>query len=525
MYTVYKQCLTASWLRLATEMLIYAEALSHVRWLLSWRALFRMAVTGSPTVLHLLVVGFHHSKGSVIEYAYPEFRSGESGNPIEVPKEWNDLVHLCIPDGAHNSDQDTVYFTIPNREHGDTSRKILYGVACYRQAATDSLNYTPDEVTRSTMLKSVCVICTLPLFGTIEARLNAATHAYFSEGDFRKVTILEELYSNLCTTIMPAPVTDLAQFGVSPRLIVEKFGRATLQLFKALLLHARVLLVGSCARVTCGQVLSLFSLLPNSLETLMNPQQASNSNEVHFSCFSNPQYLKPFVCLSQSKALRSKDSKWLIAGAINPLFGLQQKSYCEVFGGSSNGVVEVNTEELGLALQLSAADLRFTDKINKAIHEGIDDTLLNQPSPVHWYGSDDWIRVQFKEYVNSLVVTSIRGDPAAQEDFNPHFIKLWLKSECFMDCANKHIPGGHGALLEEMPPRHICAGKYTWSDVRTKVMLNTSEFRMVASGLAGRVRSSNVGAAMGKMLNNATTSVWSWWNQNPEEQSSTDSSV
>ena len=493
-----------------------------------------MAVVGSPTVLHLFGVGFHHSKGSIIEYAYPEFCSDskkESENPIEIPKEWTDLVHLCIPDGAHNSDQDTVYFTLPNREHDDTSREVIYGVACYRQAATDSLNYTPDEATRPTMLKSVCVICTLPLFGIIEARLNAATHAYFSEGDFRKVAILEELYSSLCTTIMPGPLTDLAQFGVSPRLIVQKFGHASLQLFKALLLHARVLFVGNCARVTCGQVLSLFSLLPNSLETLINPQRTLNNNEVHFNCFSNPQCLKPFVCLSQSKALKTKDSKWLIAGAINPLFGIQQKSYCEVFAGSSNGVVEINTEELDLALQLSAADLRFTDKINKAIYEGIDDTLVNQPSPVHWYGSDDWIRVQFKEYINSLVVTSIRGDPAAQNDFNPYFIKLWLKSECFMDCANKHIPGGlsHGALLEAIPPRHICAGKYTWNDVRTKVMLNTSEFRMVASGLADRVKSSNVGTAMGRMLNNATTSMWSWWNQNnPEEQprnNSTDTSV
>lgn len=482
-----------------------------------------MAVPESPTVLHLLVVGFHHIKGSVIEYAYPELRSGnkkESGNPVEVPKEWTDLVHLCIPDGAHNSDQDTVYFTLPGREHDSTSRNILYGVACYRQTATDNLNYAPDEATRSTMLKSVCVICTLPLFGIIEARLNAATHAYFSEGDFRKVAILEELYSNLSTAIIPGPVTDLAQFGVSPRLIVKTFGHGTLKLFKALLLYARVLFVGSCARVTCGQVLSLFSLLPNALETRINPQQVFNNNEIHFNCFSNPQCLQPFVCLSQSKALRCEDNKWLIAGAINPLFGIQQKSYCQVFASSSGGVIEVNTKDLDLALQLSAADLRFTEKLNKAIAEGVDDTLINQPAPVHWYGSDDWIRIQFKEYINSLIVTSIRGDPAAQEDFNPHFIKLWLKSECFLDCANKHIPGSlsHGTLLEAIPPRHICAGNYTWSDVRTKVMLNTSEFRMVASGLADRVRSSNVGTTMGKMFNNATTSVWSWWNQTKQEQ-------
>ena len=485
-----------------------------------------MAQVESSAVLHLLVVGFHHIKGSVIEYAYPELSAGskeESGVPIEVPKEWTDLVHLCIPDGAHNSEQDAVYFTLPNREHDANSTQILYGVACYRQTATDNLNYTPDEAIRPTMLKSVCVICTLPLFGIIEARLNAATHAYFNEGDFRKVSILEELYVNLCSTVALGPVTDLSQFGVSPRLIVKKFGHATLQLFKALLLHARVLLVGSCARVTCGHVLSLFSLLPNALETLVNPQQVLNRDGIYFNCFSNPQCLKPFVCLSQTKALRHGDSKWLLAGAINPLFGIQQKSYCQVFGSSSSGVIEINTNDLQLALQLSAADLRFIERTTKAISEGIDDTVINQATPVHWYGSDDWVRVQFKEYINSLIVTSIRGDSVAQEDFNPHFIKLWLKSECFLDCANKHIPGSlsHGTLLEALPPHHICAGNYTWSDVRAKVMLNTSEFRMVASGLADRVRSSNVGSAVGKMLNSATTSVWSWWNQtNSDEETS-----
>jgi len=485
-----------------------------------------MAVVDSPIVLHILVVGFHHTKGSIIEYAYPGLSTGskeESEKSIEIPKEWTDLVHLCIPDGAHNSEQDAVYFTLPNHAHNSISRKILYGIACYRQTATDNLNYTPDGAIRSTVLKSVCVICTLPLFGIIEARLNAATFAYFNEGDFRKVSILEELYRNLCTTITLGPVTDLSQFGVSPRLIVKKFGHVTLQLFKALLLHARVLLVGSCARVTCGQVLSLFSLLPNALEALISPQQVVNNDAIYFSCFANPECLNPFVSLSQSKALRCEDSRWLIAGAINPLFAIQQKSYCQVFGSSSDGTVEINTKDLQLALQLSAADLRFTERMNKAISDGLDDRLIHQTSSVNWYGSDDWIRVQFKEYINSLIVTSIRGDPAAQEDFNPHFIKLWLKSECFLDCANKHIPGSlsHGTLMETLPPYHICAGNYTWSDVRTKVMLNTSEFRMAASGLADRVKSSNVGTAVGKVLNSATTSVLTWWNQPSYKEKST----
>ena len=152
-----------------------------------------MAAEGkSPIVVHLCVVGFHHSKGSVIEYAYPKF-TDQSGEESDVPTEWTDLVHLCIPDGAHNSDQDTVYFTLPGLKNS-AKNSVYYGVACYRQTATRDLKYTPDEAIRPTMIKSVCVLCTQPLFGTIEARLNVVTHAYFNEGDFRKVSVLEELY-------------------------------------------------------------------------------------------------------------------------------------------------------------------------------------------------------------------------------------------------------------------------------------------------------------------------------------------
>jgi len=474
-----------------------------------------MAVEGkSPIVVHLFVVGFHHSKGSVIEYAYPKFtnQSGEESGVINVPTEWTDLVHLSIPDGAHNSDQDTVYFTLPGFKNSSTTNNVYYGVACYRQTATRDLKYTPDEAIRPTMIKSVCVLCTQPLFGTIEARLNVVTDAYFNEGDFRKVSVLEELYHNLCTTLTAVPTADLSQFGANPGLIVKNYDCAMLQLFKALLLQSKVLLVGSCARVTCCQILSLYSLIPNALESLLNKQLAMNSNNIYFSVFSDPNCLRPFVCLSQTNALRSEHYK--LAGAINPLFGIQQKSYCDVFGSVTDGTVLVNKLELQRALQLTTADLRFCEMLSRGISEGKDDSLIDQTSPTSWYGSDEWIRAQFREYTKSLIVTSIRGDTASQEDFNSHFIRLWLKSECFLDCANKYVPEGSSqvGLLESIPACHMCAGKYTWSDIKRKVMLNTSDMQVVASEFAEQFKSSKIGTAVGKIFNTATTSIWSWWN-------------
>lgn len=47
------------------------------------------------------------------------------------------------------------------------------------------------------MQKSVCVLSALPLYGHIQVKMSLITHAYFDEGDFSKVYLLEETYHHL----------------------------------------------------------------------------------------------------------------------------------------------------------------------------------------------------------------------------------------------------------------------------------------------------------------------------------------
>ena len=42
-----------------------------------------------------------------------------------------------------------------------------------------------------------------PLYGLIEAKLELITHAYFDEGDFRQVSLLQETYKNLNSSLNP----------------------------------------------------------------------------------------------------------------------------------------------------------------------------------------------------------------------------------------------------------------------------------------------------------------------------------
>lgn len=52
-------------------------------------------------------------------------------------------------------------------------------------------------MTRGTIQKSVCVLSKIPLYGQIQVKMALITHAYFDEGDFSKVSILEDTYHHL----------------------------------------------------------------------------------------------------------------------------------------------------------------------------------------------------------------------------------------------------------------------------------------------------------------------------------------
>jgi hypothetical protein len=97
---------------------------------------------------------------------------------------WANLPSLSLPDGAHNVDSDVIFFLLPSLEK---ENHAVYGISCYRQMAANQLKDKDQEVTRSSVQKSVCVISRVPLFGVLRAKLELITQAYFNEKDFSKV--------------------------------------------------------------------------------------------------------------------------------------------------------------------------------------------------------------------------------------------------------------------------------------------------------------------------------------------------
>uniref|UniRef100_A0A8C7SDF0 UDENN domain-containing protein n=1 Tax=Oncorhynchus mykiss TaxID=8022 RepID=A0A8C7SDF0_ONCMY len=140
-------------------------------------------------VLHIVVVGFHHKKGCQVEYSYPPLIPEEGHDSNNLPEEWKYLPFLALPDGAHNYQEDTVFFHLPPLAGADV--KCVYGVSCYRQIEAKSLKVRLADVTRETVQKSVCVLSQLPLYGLLQAKLQLITHAYFEEKDFSQISILK----------------------------------------------------------------------------------------------------------------------------------------------------------------------------------------------------------------------------------------------------------------------------------------------------------------------------------------------
>lgn len=60
---------------------------------------FLLTVTNAMSS-YVLVIGFHHKKGTSVEYVYPELATG-----LDLPPAWTCIPPTALPDGAHNFDR------------------------------------------------------------------------------------------------------------------------------------------------------------------------------------------------------------------------------------------------------------------------------------------------------------------------------------------------------------------------------------------------------------------------------------
>lgn len=213
-------------------------------------------------ILHVMVIGFHHKKGSQVDYCHPPLvvspetkeTSDLSPDEMPLPVTWKSLPTLALPDGAHNFISDTVFFHLPVLNDGSAGatghrdEDQVFCVSCYKQVvASDSLKETDSSFTRSTIMKAVVVISRLPFYGLIAAKTESMTRVYFKQHDFRDKSCLIELHSNLNYVLRKSQrglisPTDASLLSLSPsRYLISLFGHRVIVLLKLLLLEKKVL--------------------------------------------------------------------------------------------------------------------------------------------------------------------------------------------------------------------------------------------------------------------------------------------
>ncbi|KAJ6215709.1 hypothetical protein RDWZM_010209 [Blomia tropicalis] len=199
-----------------------------------------------------------------------EKRNINTNQSFQLPLSWQTLPSLAIPDGAHNYDQDTVLFHLPSLTEPN---QTVYCVACYRQIATKCLKVRTDDMTRSSVQKSVVAILRLPYYGLIEYKLEIVTRAYFGELDFTQTNVLRESYDNInaqmesmLMTVTTAPEVRMVA-GLSIRNLFQKYGSQVIILFKLLLLEKKTIFITSPIRELTLSIMSLCSLMPGLIQT------------------------------------------------------------------------------------------------------------------------------------------------------------------------------------------------------------------------------------------------------------------
>ncbi|KAI4885280.1 hypothetical protein NFI96_013679 [Prochilodus magdalenae] len=199
-----------------------------------------------------------------VEFSYPPLIPAEGHDSNNLPEKWKYLPFLALPDGAHNYQEDTVYFHLPSMNE---EMKCVYGVSCYRQIEAKALKVRQADVTRETVQKSVCVLSRVPLYGLIQAKLQLITHAYFEEKDFSQISILKELYDHMNGSLKGTTLEGSQVYlGLSPRDLILHFKHKVLILFKLILLEKKVLFYVSPVHRLVGTLMTVLSLFPGVIE-------------------------------------------------------------------------------------------------------------------------------------------------------------------------------------------------------------------------------------------------------------------
>lgn len=148
---------------------------------------------------------------------------------------------------------------------------------------------------------------------------------------------------------------------------------------------------------------------------------------------------------------------------------------------------------------MSAADRRWIDFLTQVINETWDESQPERPKTLGFMGSEEFIRLQFEEYLLALLscmkyheelhlfntgetghksraqleAFNIEGDPALE--FNAEFLAQWRTTSNY---ALFQRLTSDALLFSIVEPRHPCAGGLTIDDVQRRIAQQVAELHL-----------------------------------------------
>ncbi|KAI9846462.1 MAG: late secretory pathway protein avl9 [Thelocarpon superellum] len=473
------------------------------------------------------VVGFHHARGPEVEIWF----GAENGHDPAADNEWSLLPFMALSDGAHtqvpptspesthdppHSMEDFSYFTLRQAATGTTAATSLFGISCTRQLNANQLIDRPTDVTRSTVQKAVVVITDGPqTFGQVREKLSMVTKAWFAQKDFTDMEILKKFQESLTYNLSDNEEDKDQYLGLSLRELIHDFKHQTLVLLKCCLLQPKMLFFGSRCERLCMMQFSLISLIPGLIrnlqdcadpemdtyrENLVRPTSLKTSERnsllsymgLPLQIFGKGSLFGPYTPLQQLDLLADFGTKSYIVGSTNSLLLQQKDRYSDILINLDEESIHITSTALRTALALSVADRRWIDFLTQSVQDTWDDANPSRPKMMGYVGSEEFIRLQFEEYLLSLI-SSVKYHIFLQDKHSD--------PRALLSDVDSH-------LFDIVEPRHPCAGGLTIEDVQRRLAQQVSELHLDERFHTGKEVLGKHLATSQKKVSSAFKEIW-----------------
>ncbi|KAK6525719.1 late secretory pathway protein avl9, variant 2 [Arthrobotrys megalospora] len=332
--------------------------------------------------------------------------------------------------------------------------------------------------------------------------------------------------------------------GLSLREFIYRFRHNALVLFKCALLQPKMLFFSSksCEKL-CMTQFALVSLIPGLLEKLqdasdpeLNAYEETREKAVdlktsdrhsllaYMGCplqiFGKGSLFGPYTPLQQLDMLADQNTKSYIVGSTNSLLLQQKDRYSDIIVNLDDLSLNITSSSLRAALALTAADKRWINSLTQTVVDSWDENDPSRPKTMAFTGSEDFIRMQFEEYIlallssvkystyverhadDAILLAEVDGDPSA--DFGVDWVHQWKTTENYR-IFEKFTEDN---IFDVIPPRHVYAGARAYEDLTRRINQQMAELKINEKMAAGRAAVTQTFATGSRKVSTAINTLW-----------------